>query len=99
MLAQTTGPARFIHLHQALAEIAACPMVDAFARCVVSYQARSYGDLPVGMYDPAMNTMEHAMVDALRRGDLDGAELLLGQMHARGQALAVESFDLLSAAE
>lgn len=93
------GPARFIRLQQKLAEFADCPMVDALARCIVSYQARSYGDLFKDDSHLGFDRLEHAIVAALREGELDAAECALRDLQDQGEELAMETLGLLAAAE
>lgn len=93
------GPARFICLQQQLAGLADCPMIDTLARCVVSYQARSYGDLFEEDSCPEFEAMEHLIVAALRRGDLDAAERTLRKLQLQGEELAMETLGLRTAAE
>ncbi len=75
-------------------------MIDTFARCVVSYQARGYSDLPAGMPDPAMEAMEHAIVDALRRAAISTGPSARSAVCTRvPKRSALQSFGLLAAAE
>jgi DNA-binding FadR family transcriptional regulator len=99
VLAQAEGHARFIGLQQALAKIADCPAIDTFARCVVSYQARSYGDLPEGGRDPRLQAMESAIVEALRRCDIDQAERTLRRLQDDAESSVLEQLGLRAAAE
>lgn len=98
-LAGFRGPERFIFLQQALAQIADCPMVDTLARCIVSYQARSYGDFPLGDPLPVLQPLELAIVDALRRGDLDQAESSLRTLQDRADEFGSRKLSLPDAAE
>lgn len=95
MLIASPGAARFIHLQQALAGIAACPIVDTIARCYVSYQARSYGDFAEDIRCPEMAVMEADIVAALRRCDPDEAERILRRLQDKAEQRAIANLAVL----
>jgi DNA-binding FadR family transcriptional regulator len=91
IITELRSPERFVRFQQALAEVAACPMVDTLARCVVSYQARSYGDPPLESPTSAFARSERTIVATLRTGEIDRAEQLLRQLQDRTHEFALES--------
>ena len=93
------GQERFISLQHALARVADCPMIDTLARCVVSYQARSYGDFPDGDVSPVFDMLERMIVAALRTGDVNLAEQALRELQDRAYEIRLGSFGLAVAAE
>lgn len=84
LLARSEEPERFILLQQALSRIAASPLVDILARCIVSYQARALEMLPLHAPPPEFQALvlacERDMVDTLRRCDLGGAVQALNRL-------------------
>lgn len=96
---ETHGRARFIRLQQVLAQIADCPMIDTLARCVVSYQARSYGDFPDTGPSAAFKAMERVIIAALRRCEIDKAERVLRSFQIQAEEVMLESLGLRAAAE
>jgi len=94
-----SGPERFVQLRQEVAAIAQSPMIDTFARSIVSYQARSYGDLPELGSVRAFEVLERKVVACLRRCDLDGVERTLRQLLYYAGERTLEGFGLRVAAE
>ncbi|HWJ70718.1 MAG TPA: GntR family transcriptional regulator [Sphingobium sp.] len=78
LIRQSEEPERFIVLQQALSKIADCPLLDTFARCIVSYQARLTISLRFEEPTPAIQSdfqgRQLAIIDALRAGDVDVAD-------------------------
>ena len=93
------GPQRFVRLRHAIAAIAQSPIIDTLGRSIVSYQARSYGDLPNLGPSRVFEAMERKIVVKLRAGDLDGAERILRQLLSHAEELTLEGFGLRAAAE
>ena len=99
ILKESPPGAKFIALQQGLAAIARCPVVDTLARCIVSYQARSYGDLPMQGPVPAFKSMQSAIVEALRACDIDKGERTLRRLQNRFEEAAMKNAGFLTAAE
>jgi len=99
IVSELSGWERFIRLQQYLAGIAGCPMIDTLARCVVSYQARSYGDLPTTRSYPTFDRAQRKIVAALRTGAIDEAERTLRHMQDEVHQRTLEYFGLGVAAE
>lgn len=99
IIGEHVGPQRFVCFRQAVAAIAQSPMIDTLGRSIVSYQARSYGDLPDIGPSRVFETMERKIVANLRSGDLDGAERILRQLLSHAEELTLEGFGLRAAAE
>ena len=87
LLHNTQEPERFIFLQQALARIADCPLVDIFARCVVSYQARLMSprpfEGPLPMTQEEFLDRELAILTALRAHDIETADRALRLLQDR----------------
>ena len=99
LLAESSGQASFICLQQSLAEVAGCPLIDTLARCIVSYQARTYGDISEEADRPDLEAMKSAIIAALRVGKIDHAERTLRQLQDRNEESTLESIGLYAAAE
>jgi DNA-binding FadR family transcriptional regulator len=99
IISELSGWERFIRLQQYLSGIAGCPMIDTLARCVVSYQARSYGELPITGRYPAFERAERRIVAALRGGRIDDAERTLRLMQDEVHERTLGYFGLAGAAE
>jgi DNA-binding FadR family transcriptional regulator len=99
IVVELRGQERFMRLQQALAHVADCPVIATLARCVVSYQARSYGDFPEHDLNPLFDRLERAIVRALRWGDVDLAERTLRTLQRRAYRCRLESFGFAAAAE
>src|SRR3569623_1833 len=99
IVTQLEGEERFMRLHQAIAQVADCPVIATLARCVVSYQARSYGDFPEHDLRRMFDRLESAIAIALRGGDIDLAERTLRALQRRAYQCRLESFGFAVAAE
>lgn len=99
IVVELRGQERFMRLQQALSEVADCPMIATLVRCVVSYQARSYGDFPEHDLSPMFDRLESAIAIALRAGDVDLAERTLRTLQQRAYQCRLESFGFAVAAE
>ena len=99
IVGELRGQERFMRLQQALSEVAACPVIATLARCVVAYQARSYGDFPEQVPSPVFDRLESTVAIALRAGDIDLAERALRTLQRRAYRRRLQTYGFALTAE
>ncbi|AKH41395.1 DNA-binding FadR family transcriptional regulator [Altererythrobacter atlanticus] len=83
ILGEEDDAERFVNLQKRMAEIAASPLVDIFARSIVSYQALQRDGQDESSPPLSFLDQERSIVAALRAGDMPAAESSIRIMQAR----------------
>jgi hypothetical protein len=99
IIGEHVAPERFVRLRQAAAGLAQCPMIDTLARSIVSYQARSYGELPEIGPSRIFAAMQREIVAQLRSCDIAGTEQAVRGLLDRVDEAIAEGLGVLVAAE
>ena len=91
ILLRLDGAERFTRFQQSLSDIAMSPVIDTFARCIISYQTRKQS-VDHGALLPDFVDVLRAIVNALDEKDVDRAEALQRAMLNQMREATLERF-------